>query len=209
MHPPSPKVSPPSPGFAWPLLCGLIAGASTLAWWAGAPASWVWSAHGWEHAPWTLWSAALVHQTLAHGVGNLLALGALAVLGRSGGAGRRDALALALAWPLGTLGLLAWPQVTHYWGLSVVTHAAAALLWVRLSMAPSTRWVGRALMAGLVFKLWWERGWAVPLAFDAGWGFNVTYAAHLSGALAGVGTGALLLWLPVWLHRPAPGQSVP
>lgn len=33
-----------------------------------------------------------------------------------------------------------------------------------------------------------ERGWSLPVGFDAGWGFNVVFAVHLSGAI----TGALL-----------------
>ena len=133
-----------------------------------------------------------MHFLPTHGLANALALGALAVLGAALPAPPRDALALLLAWPLGTLALLAWPTVGGYYGLSGLVHAAAAVLAVRALRAPSTRWLGHLLAAGLVLKLGLERGWALPAGFDADWGFNVVYAAHLTGALVGA-TAALLL----------------
>lgn len=193
----------------WTAFCALTAAASVLVWLAGAPHALIWQADAWPHAPWTLWTAALVHLKPSHFLGNLLAWAALAVLGRNAGADGRDALALALAWPLATLGLLAWPAVGQYHGLSVLTHAAAALLWVRMSMCDELKWVSRVLVFGLLIKLWQERGWANPIGFDAGWGFNVVYAAHLSGALAGLAVGALLLWLPAWRRQAVARQAAP
>ena len=51
--------------------------------------------------------------------------------------------------------------------------------------------VGRHLRRLLV-KLRLERAWAVPIGFDSGWAFNVIYAAHLTGAVAGAALALLL-----------------
>lgn len=182
---------------AWPIVCALLIGASALLWLAGIaglepPQFWIWRAADWRQQPWTLWTASLVHFLFAHGLANALALAALAVLGAGLAAEPSDALALLLAWPLGTLALLAWPQVGGYWGLSGPVHAAAAVLAVRALRAPPTRWLGGLLAGGLALKLLLERGWALPVGFDSGWGFNVVYAAHLSGALAGAALALLL-----------------
>jgi hypothetical protein len=76
-----------------------------------------WRAGGWTRQPWTLWTAAWVHTSAGALAGNLLAIAALAIAGAALGAGTVAALALALAWPLTTLALLVWPQVTSYAGL--------------------------------------------------------------------------------------------
>jgi membrane associated rhomboid family serine protease len=180
----------------WPATCLLLGAAGLLAILTAtsgpALARWIWRADQWPAAPWTLWTAPLVHFVLPHALGNALALAALAVLGRALAAPPRDALALLLAWPLGTLGLQHWPQVAGYWGLSGTVHAAAGVLAVRALAAPATRWLGLLLSGGLAVKLALERGWAVPVAFDSSWGFNVVSAAHLSGALAGACLALLL-----------------
>ena len=72
-----------------------------------------------------------------------------------------------------------------YWGLSGTIHAAAAVLALRALATPERRWLGLLLGGGLAIKLALERGWSVPIGFDTGWGFNVVFAAHLSGAIAG------------------------
>ena len=48
------------------------------------------------------------------------------------------------------------------------------------------------LAGGLLIKLRLERAWAVPIGFDSGWAFNVIYAAHLTGAVAGAALALLL-----------------
>lgn len=187
--------------FAWPAVCALLIAASVAAWLAGVagylpPQHGIWRADHWRGQPWTLWTASLVHFLPTHGLANALALGALAILGAALPAPPRDALALLLAWPLGTLALLAWPTVGGYYGLSGLVHSAAAVLAVRALRAPSTRWLGHLLAAGLVLKLGLERGWALPVGFDADWGFNVVYAAHLTGALVGAAAALLLDMVP-------------
>ena len=175
---------------AWPFACALLIAASAALWWAGmrglvVPQHWLWHAEYWPTQPWTLWTGPLLHFLGAHLAGNVLALAALAVLGAALQAPRADALALLLAWPLGTLALLAWPTVGGYYGLSGPVHAAAAILALRALRPPATRWLGLLLAGGLLIKLALERGWAVPVGFDSGWGFNVVFAAHLSSAAVG------------------------
>jgi hypothetical protein len=170
--------------------------------WAGACASagvqhhwfsahpWIWLAHGgWF---WTLWSAPLIGLTPFHTFGNVLALVAVGVLGHTVGARLRETLALLIAWPLSTLGLLLWPAVGWYAGLSGVIHAAAAIVAWRALTQRSARGIGALLAAGLLIKLLVERGWAAPVAFDSHWGFNVVYAAHLSGAAVGLIAAAVM-----------------
>ncbi|HPK31125.1 MAG TPA: rhomboid family intramembrane serine protease [Ottowia sp.] len=190
-----------TPPRAWATACGALALASAAFWLAAGsgwllPQNWIWHADGWPRAPWTLLTGALVHFQAPHWLGNLLALGAVAVLGAALGATGRDALALLVAWPLGTLALLLWPEVGGYWGLSGPIHAGVAVLALRALREPGTRWLGRLLMAGLVFKLGLEAGWANPVGFNDAWGFNVVYAAHLTGAAAGLATALVLGWLP-------------
>ncbi len=175
---------------AFSLLCALLAAGALWRWWAGAAdaphaSPWLWQAAHWRDAPWTLWSAALVHGSGAHLLANALALAALAVLGAALSATRGDALALLLAWPLSTIALLGWPAVQAYYGLSGVVHAAAAVLALRGMAQAGTRSIGVLMAGGLLAKLLLERGWATPIGFDGRWGFNVAYAAHLTGAAAG------------------------
>lgn len=148
----------------------------------------VWQPVLWKSAPWTPWTAPLEHFVFAHALANNLALASLAVLGSLVSAQPRDALALLLAWPLSTLGLILWPDVDGYYGLSSVVHAAAAVLTIRALSSPSTSSISRIgqwMAIGLLFKLALERGWSMPVGFESSWGFNVVFAAHLTGAVAG------------------------
>jgi hypothetical protein len=147
---------------------------------------WVWQADLWWQSFWTVWTAPLVGITPFHSLSNLLGLVAVGVLGYAVDARPREALALLIAWPLATLGLLFWPALQWYAGLSGLIHAATAIVAWRALTQRGTRGMGALLAAGLFIKLLLERGWAIPVAFDASWGFNVVYAAHLSGAAAGL-----------------------
>lgn len=93
-----------------------------------------------------------------------------------------------------------------YYGLSGPVHAAAAILALRALQAPATRWLGLLLAGGLLIKLALERGWAVPVGFDSGWGFNVVFAAHLSSAAVGA---ALALALQVVGLLASPRRHAP
>lgn len=149
------------------------------------PQNLAWRADDWAAAPWTHWTAPLVHFLLPHALANMLALAALGALGTALSARPRDALALLLAWPLSTLTLLLWPQVGGYYGLSSLAHAAAAILAIHALTSPASLRTGQWLGIGLLIKLALERGWDTPVGFDDSWGFNIVFAAHLTGAVAG------------------------
>lgn len=165
---------------------------SIVAWYSVVAPSLAWQAALWPHQPWTLWSAALVHLSGAHLLANLLALVVLAVLGACLHAGRAAALALLLAWPLGTLALVWWPQITKYSGMSGLLNAMAAVLWAHTALRGESKPVSFVIFAALALKLASEHAWSQPIAFDPNWGFNVVYAAHLTGALAGAICGLVV-----------------
>jgi len=182
---------------AWITLCGVLAVASVAAWAAGPAAAPLlqWDRTLWLQQPWTLWTASLVHLSAAHLLGNLLTLGALAVLGSSLGAGQAATRALIVAWPLGTLALLAWPQVRQYSGMSGLIHAAVAVLWAHAVVHRRAYPLSFVLFVGMGIKLLSEHAWLTPVSFDPSWGFNVVYAAHLSGTLVGAACGmAAAVW---------------
>lgn len=154
-----------------------------------------WHAGTWVRQPWTLWTAAWVHTSAGALAGNLLALTALAIAGAALGAGALAALALALAWPLTTLALLVWPEVTSYAGLDGPIHAAAAVLGVHLMRRTTLQALATILFGGMALKLLAERGWAQPVAFDPGWGVNLVYGSHLAGALVGAWCAVVLDFL--------------
>ena len=183
---------------AWLAVCALLgAGSAAVAWISGVPAPWqditvhplAWSAADWPREPWTLWTSAWVHTSAGSLGGNLLALMALAVVGAALHVDTGAAIALLLAWPLGTLALLAWPEITGYGGLGGPIHAAAMVLAVEVSHRPSFKAVSPLLFGGMAIKLIAEHAWSQPVAFDPSWGFNVVYAAHLAGAAAGSACG--------------------
>lgn len=190
----------------WVAACSLLGlGAAGLAWAFGPAADLrlhplAWTAASWLSRPWTLWTSAWVHTSAGQVAGNLLALAALAVAGAWVRAGRATALALLAAWPLGTATLALWPGVSHYGGLGGPIHAAAMALWAHLALESRHKPLSFALFAGMVLKLGVERAWAYPVAFDAAWGTNVVYAAHLNGAVAGAACGLLAVLLPGRRH---------
>ena len=175
--------------WAWPLLCAALGLASVWAWEAGAQPALHWQSATWRQQPWTLWTAPLVHLSGAHLVANIGALLCLAVLGRAQQAGRAATLAALITWPLGTLCLIAWPQITAYSGMSGLLCGMLAVLWSHATLRASQKGLSYVLFALLVLKLLSEEGWAHPIAFDPAWGFNVVYAAHFAGALAGAVCG--------------------
>jgi membrane associated rhomboid family serine protease len=179
---------------AWLAVCGVLGGGSLAVAWTSGLVSPVheftahplaWDAHHWVSRPWTLWTSAWVHTSGGSLAGNLLALTALAVLGAALGMERAAAGALALAWPLATLALLLWPQVAGYAGLGGPIHAAAAVLGIHALRRTALRPLSFLLFGALALKLLAERGWSQPVAFDPSWGFNVVFAAHLTGTACG------------------------
>lgn len=171
--------------WAWLFLCLLLAAGCLAGGTIASPVDWEWWRADWDYAP-NWWTAALVHRSAAHGLANLLALGALAVLGLALRLPPAQGLALAVAWPLSTLALLLFPQIERYAGLSGVLHAAVAVLVVHCAATPGQRSWAALLGAGLSFKLLVEQAWQRPLVFEPDWGFAVATGAHLAGALAGL-----------------------
>ena len=167
----------------------MLALASIAAWYIGGAKDLAWQTAGWPQRPWTLWSASLVHLSGAHLLANLIALTVLAVLGTCLHAGRATTLALLLAWPLGTLALLWWPQIAGYSGMSGLLNAMAAVLWAHTALRGGIKPISFLIFAALALKLLSEHAWSQPIAFDPNWGFNVVYAAHLTGAMAGAVCG--------------------
>ena len=184
----------------WLGVCALLGGGSAavaLASGLGVPARELathplaWDAAGWMLRPWTLWTSAWVHASAGSLGANLLAVAALTVLGAALGAGRTAAIALLVAWPLGTVTLLAWPQVAGYSGLGGPIHAAAAVLAMHMAGRADYKALSPLMFGALGLKLLAERGWSQPVAFDLSWGVNLVYAAHLTGTLSGAACGAL------------------
>jgi membrane associated rhomboid family serine protease len=135
--------------------------------------------------PWTLWTAAWVHLSLAHALANLLALAAIVVLAWQFGVLHAFGRGLLWVWPLSTLSLVFCPQVTSYAGASGVVHGAASLLGLLIVKTQ----IGRLLLLGLLLKLVSERAWELPIVYSVDWGFNVVQIAHLYGAIAGLMVG--------------------
>ena len=131
---------------------------------------------------------------MAHLIANLAALAVLAALGAYLGAARNCVTALFVAWPVGTGALGLWPAVGSYGGLSGTLCAMVAILAVQAGTRAALRPVCYVLSGSLAFKLLAEHGWSQPIGYDPAWGFNVVYAAHLTGALAGTIAATVLAW---------------
>ncbi|MEP6972300.1 MAG: rhomboid family intramembrane serine protease [Betaproteobacteria bacterium] len=181
-----------SRSMAWPGLCLALGLGSLYAWSGGRQYLLVWHVAGWMHHPWQLWTASLAHLSAAHLLTNLAALLAMAVLGLFLQAGRGAVAASLLAWPLGTQALSLWPEIRYYSGMSGLLMAMLTVLAIHATRRPEQRATGAVLLIVLGLKLLTEHGWSQPLAFDPNWGFNVVYAAHLTGALAGAASALLI-----------------
>lgn len=176
--------------------------------------------------PWRAWTAAGVHWSDAHLVGNLVAAALVTGLGVQARVGGREALAWALAWPLthalmGAVDALApgrLPVVLpHYGGLSGVLHAGVAIVALALvarpvartaaggghadGASPRERLVGAALLVGLAAKLVVERPWTLAPRPDALLGIQVATLAHATGVAAGLAAWAALAGLSAFGRR--------
>lgn len=171
--------------------------ASATVWVLGLSDALTWHADSWARQPWTLWTAGLAHLSGAHLLGNLAALGVLAVLGSYLCAGAPAVAALLISWPVSTAALQLWPEVTGYSGLSGLLCAAVGVLWSHAVADRSTRVVSWVLLVTMGAKLLSEHAWANPIGYDPNWGFNVVYAAHLTGFVSGAACG----WVAAWRAR--------
>lgn len=139
--------------------------------------------------PWRAFSAIGVHYSMLHLLANMAGAAAVGALGVAARAPLAATWAWAAAWPLTQLGLLIQPALVHYGGLSGVLHAGVAVISVILLWppnGPTRRWVGLALLTGLVFKVLLETPWGAPLRHPAGIDIAVAPLAHASGLVAGL-----------------------
>ena len=138
--------------------------------------------------PWRWWSAAFVHYSALHLVGNLAGLSLTAAFGWVSQVPLRAAIAWFIAWPLTQLGLLCMPGLLHYGGLSGVVHAGVAIVigYVLITGTRGQRAVVVTVMVGLVTKIATETPWREPVQHPAGWDIGIAPIAHVTGVLAGV-----------------------
>lgn len=181
------------PGVAWVALAALL-GAGAAAGWLVPAAVWDWQPARVASQPWRVWTAAFVHWSPLHLAANLFGTAVVAAFGWAARAPWRAALAWALAWPLGHLGLLLQPALAHYGGLSGVLHGgvAVAALVLLAGARGVRRGVGGAVLAGLVTKIVFESPWGPPLRSAPGWDIAIAPLAHATGAVAGAVGAALL-----------------
>ncbi len=173
------------PGRAWCAVAALLATGSALVL-IGAPPS---TALDWQPRlalgePWRALSAAFVHYSALHVIGNAAGLAIVAAYGAAARAPVRLALAWLVAWPLTQFGLLVQPALAHYGGASGVVHAGVAIATLHL-LDVGPRWVGGLVLAGLVAKIGLEAPWGEPLRHFEGFDIAIAPLAHASGALAG------------------------
>jgi len=155
--------------------------------------------------PWRWWTALFVHYSPAHLVANLGAVLLVAAYGGSAQVPLRSTLAWALAWPLTHLALCLQPDLQHYGGLSGVMHSGVAVACVHLMLAGTRaqKFVGAAVLTGMLAKVVSESPWAGPLQYNSGWDIAVAPVAHATGSVAGAlcSAGAECGWR--WQERRA------
>jgi rhomboid family GlyGly-CTERM serine protease len=139
-------------------------------------------------APWRFWSAAFVHYSRLHLIGNIAGLALTAAFGWVARVPTSAAISWALAWPLTHL-LFIWlaPDLRHYGGLSGVVHAGVAIGLVHLFICGTRgqRLIATVLCTGLVAKILSETPWRGSVQQQDGWDIAIAPIAHVTGVLAG------------------------
>jgi rhomboid family GlyGly-CTERM serine protease len=151
------------------------------------------------HQPWRALTAAGVHYSTQHLVGNLAGVALAGVFGVAAVVPSRLCWAWLAAWPLTHIGLLIKPELLHYGGLSGVVHAGVAAVIVDVLMKANSlkqRLVGWAVFAGFCGKLLSEAPWREALRYPPGWDIAVAPIAHTTGALAGAVCALVVLMWP-------------
>lgn len=181
--------------FGWTGLTCAVALLSLALWFSPWQVVLSFSSSDWLQRPWTLWTSALVHGDWQHLAANLCALFALGVLGAMWRIPDRTAWAMLVAWPLGALGLLAWPQPIEFYGLSGLNHTLAAALALQATRERQGGVWPLVLLIFLAVKLVTEQAWLHPVVSDSSWPFPVVVAVHLSGAAAGAAVASVSIWV--------------
>lgn len=176
------------PGAAWGAVALALLVGSLLEWMLHAPAVLEWQPSLAGSQPWRWWSAAFVHYSGMHLIGNLTGLALTAAFGWVSGVPWRAALAWFVAWPLTHLCFLWWvPELLHYGGLSGVVHAGVAIVIAHLLLTGNRgqRLVAAAVLAGLLAKIATETPWREAVQHPAGWDIGIAPMAHVTGVLSG------------------------
>jgi rhomboid family GlyGly-CTERM serine protease len=179
------------PGRAWCAVAGLLALGSV--WALASPALTLlldWQPRLAGSEPWRAWSAAFVHYSALHVIGNAAGLAIVAAYGLASRVPARLAAAWFVAWPLTQLGLLVQPALAHYGGVSGVVHAGVAIVSLHLIIA-GPRWLGALVFSGLVVKVLSESPWGPPLRHFDGFDIAIAPLAHASGLAAGMAVTAV------------------
>ena len=134
--------------------------------------------------PWRAFSAAFVHYSALHLLGNAAGLALTAAYGWAARVPPRIALAWLAAWPLTQLGLLVQPALVHYGGVSGVVHAGVAIVTLYV-IALGHRWIGGTVLVMLLVKLATESPFGAPLRHVEGWDIALAPLAHATGVAAG------------------------
>jgi rhomboid family GlyGly-CTERM serine protease len=173
---------------AWAGGCALLA-LVALAGFALPAESLDWQpARAWRE-PWRWWTPAFVHYSTGHLAANLAGCAVLGAFGHAARLGPRWLVAWAAAWPLLHGALLLQPRLLHYGGLSGLLHAGVAVVAAALVTQEQgrRRWIGAAVLAGLLLKVLLEQPWGEPLRAVAGWDIALAPIAHATGVAAGLG----------------------
>jgi rhomboid family GlyGly-CTERM serine protease len=144
-------------------------------------------ARAWSE-PWRWWTPAFVHYSAGHLAANLAGCAVLGAFGHAARLGPHGLAAWAVAWPLLHGALLLQPQLLHYGGLSGLLHAGVAVAAAALvTQEPGRRrWIGAAVLAGLLLKVLLEQPWGEPVRTVAGWDIALAPIAHATGVAAGL-----------------------
>ncbi|MBX3622580.1 MAG: rhombosortase [Rhizobacter sp.] len=176
------------PGVAWCVLAGVLLVGSLVEFAASLTPQLEWQP---EHAlgqTWRVWSAAFVHYSRLHLVGNLTGLALTAAFGWVSRVPPSAAAAWAVAWPFTHLAFF-WlaPELRHYGGLSGVVHAGVAIVLTHLFITGTRgqRAVAAAVLAGLVAKILTETPWRGAVQHPQGWDIAIAPIAHVTGVLSG------------------------
>lgn len=199
---------PSRPGVAWCAMALVLLLGSLIAFTPAAKPVLEWQPERAIGEPWRAWSAAFVHYSRLHLIGNLTGLALTAAFGWVSRVPTGGAVAWGVAWPLTHLAFL-WlaPDLRHYGGLSGVVHAGVAIVLTQLFITGTRghRAVAAAVLAGLVAKIVSETPWRGAVQQLEGWDIAIAPIAHVSGVLAG--TCAALVLHALQRRTPAPRDS--
>lgn len=176
------------PGVAWCVVALVLLAGSLVAFATPLTPVLEWRPDQAFSEAWRVWSAAFVHYSRLHLIGNVTGLALTAAFGWVSRVPLRGAAAWVVAWPFTHLAFL-WlaPDLHHYGGLSGVVHAGVAIVLTHLFITGTRgqRAVAAAVLAGLVTKILTETPWRGAVQHPAGWDIAIAPIAHVTGVLSG------------------------